>query len=112
MLRRRESLLCGLAAIVAVGLGSRSARAAQEAVSKLVDLLSTSPSFKVRVQAASILGRMKDPRAAQALVRASSSDPHPLVRVLALRLLAKNAASDRNAAPVARVAFTRALDDR
>src|SRR4051794_18027962 len=112
MLPRREALLCGLAALVSAQLGQRTVFAAQEAVSKLSDLLSNSPSFKVRVQAASILGRMKDPRAGQALARAASADPHPLVRVLALRLLAKNAANDRNAAPQARVALNRGLDDR
>lgn len=113
MLQRRESLVSGLAAvIVLLGRGVTPALAGPEAVSKLIDTLANARSFKVRVQAATVLARMKDPRAPQALARASASDPHPIVRVLSLRLLAKSAANDKSLSPQVRVTLNRALDDR
>src|SRR5438309_11031955 len=109
---RRRRLLCLLRGVAAVAAASVWGPAlAADAVARLVDALESSHSFKVRVQAAALLGRMHDPRAGEALVRASAADPHPLVRVVALKLLAKSAASDRPAAERARRALGRALSD-
>src|SRR3954451_15931003 len=107
--RRWLCLLRGLAAAAALVLFTGSVSA--DAVGKLVDALGSSHSFKVRVQAAALLGRMREPRAGQALVRASAADPSPAVRGLALKLLAKSALADRVPVPVARQAMSRALED-
>jgi hypothetical protein len=109
--RRLLWLVRGLAAITLVSFLVRRALAA-DAVAKLVDALEGSRSFKVRVQAAALLGRLHDPRAGQALARAALSDPHPVVRVVALKLLGKGALSDRVGLPIARQALTRAQGDR
>src|SRR5437879_4718529 len=105
LLRRRDWLCRALAGAAALFFGAHPAWAGADAVSKLSDALAGSRSFKVRVQAASLLARMKGPRAVQALARAATADPQPLVRVLCLRLLAKNAATDRFAAQQGRLAM-------
>jgi HEAT repeat protein len=108
--RRLLSLLRALAAAAAALVLVKVARAA-DAVGKLAEALGSSRSYKVRAQAAALLGRMKDPRATQALVRAAASDPHPVVRVLVIKLLARSALVDRVVASVARQALSRALHD-
>jgi hypothetical protein len=108
--RRCLCLLRGLAAAVTLTVAAGSVSAA-DAVAKLCDALGSSHSFKVRVQAAALLGRLHDPRAGQALVRASASDPSAPVRGLALKLLAKRAIADRASVPIARQAMSRALGD-
>jgi hypothetical protein len=109
---RRRRVLCllrGLAAGAAVMLLAQDARA--DAVAKLVDALNNSRSFKVRVQAAALLGRLRDPRASEALVRASASDPEPVVRSLTVKLLSRGALDDRVAPQIAKQACSRAQRD-
>jgi hypothetical protein len=105
MLRRQ--VVMALCALVATAPW-HSAAAAGDAVPRLVDALGTSRSFKVRVQAANLLGRLKDPRGFQALVRAALEDPHPAVRAVAVRSLPRL----RIEGDQARLAVTRALSDR
>ncbi len=104
----RRRLLVWAAAAVAIP--HRSARA--DTVDRLVEALGTGSSFKVRVQAAALLGRVKDARACQALGRAAVMDPHPAVRTMAIRLLAKNPGGDIMSAQQARLAVSRALADK
>jgi HEAT repeat protein len=108
MLRRR--VVTALCALVATPWWFSLFSLAADAVPKLVEAITGARSFKVRVQAASLLGRIKDPRALQALVRAATYDPHPAVRLAAVRMLAKN--REPSAADQARLAVTRALTDR
>ncbi|HSI03205.1 MAG TPA: HEAT repeat domain-containing protein, partial [Myxococcota bacterium] len=57
------------------------ARADREAyVQRLIDALSHDDAFKVRLQAAVLLGRSNDDRAAPALISALASDAHYTVR--------------------------------
>jgi hypothetical protein len=84
----------------------------QDAVGRLVDALGSARNFKVRVHAATLLARLKDPRSLPALVWAAGQDPHPVVRATAVRLLAKVARGDLAAAQQARPAIGRALSDR
>jgi hypothetical protein len=105
MVRRR--VVTALCALVATAPWL-SAAAAGDPVPKLLENLYGSRSFKVRVQAANLLGRIKDPRAFQGLVRAAGEDPHPAVRVVAVRILARRAGEGDQA----RLAITRALGDR
>jgi hypothetical protein len=84
---------------------------AADQVARLVDALDGARSFKVRVQAAVLLARMRDPRAVEALSRASAADPVPIVRAVALRQLAKSALADRAPLLTARQALNRAMGD-
>ena len=83
-----------------------------DAVEKLVQEINGSESFKVRVSAAALLARLKDARAFQALGRAAVSDPHPLVRMTAIRMLSKNPGGTSVSAQQARLALGRAQHDR
>jgi len=110
---RRRRLLCllrGLPAVAAASLWPALASAA-DTVARLVDALEGARSYKVRVQAATLLGRLRDPRVAEALSRAAASDSHSTVRVVALKLLARGAAAQRLPFGVARQALNRALKD-
>jgi hypothetical protein len=111
-MRRRRSLrlLRGLAAVALALFASHRLLAADQ-VARLVDALYGARSFKVRVQAAVLLARLRDPRAAEALARASASDPVGIVRATALRQLAESALADRAPRLVARQAVERALRD-
>ena len=109
---RRRRVLCllrGLAA-VAAALPWLSVRA--DTISRLVDALDGARSYKVRVQAVSLLARLRDPRVGEALSRAASSDPHPTVRMVALKHLARGALAARIPFRIAREALKGALDDR
>jgi hypothetical protein len=101
------ALLCGApraaAAARRVGRGG-------DPLPKLVDNLGNAPSFKVRIQAAAVLARMKDPRVVGALGRAATSDDHPAVRAQAVRLLGRNPGGEASDAR-AREAIGRALKD-
>jgi hypothetical protein len=67
----------------------------------------------VRIQAAVLLARLKDPRALQALGHAATDDAHPTVRVTAIKLLVKQTAGgDAMDAQAARLALLRASQDR
>lgn|SRR6185436_8363078 len=110
---RRRGLLCLLRGLVVAGAGWFPWRLlmAADAVARLVDALYGARSFKVRVQAAVLLARLRDPRASEALSRASASDPVPIVRAVALRHLAKSALADKAALQTARQALNRGLAD-
>ena len=108
--RRALCLLRGLTALAAASLPGSQLLAADQ-VARLADALAGARSFKVRVQATVLLARMRDPRAAEALSRASASDPTPIVRAVALRQLAKSALADRAPFQTARQALNRALGD-
>jgi hypothetical protein len=113
----RGRWLCALAfagvVLLSVGIGSfgdaRPAFAADE-VGTLVATLTGSSSFKVRLDAAGVLARMKDPRVLPALAHAANADESPVVRVVALRLLAKNPGGDVTVER-ARTAIRRGLND-
>lgn len=65
------------------------ARADREAyVQRLIDALSHDDAFKVRLQAAVLLGRSNDDRAAPALISALASDAHYTVRAASATALA------------------------
>jgi hypothetical protein len=82
-----------------------------EAVKRLIEDLFSARNFKVRTHAANVLARMKDPRALTALMRAAIQDPHPAVRLTAVRLVARVARGDRAAAEQTRPVFSRAAAD-
>lgn len=99
-------VICG-----AVGDGESLARAASsETIAKLSENLAAARSYKVRIHAAYLIARTRDPRALELLARAASSDPEPLVRSFALRLLGKNPGRDPEAT-VARAACLKARSD-
>jgi len=110
---RRRRLLCllrGLAAGAAASLWSPSPSWA-DTVSRLAEALNGARSYKVRVQAATLLGRMRDPRAIEALSRAAASDPHTTVRVVALKLLGRGALAGRIPFQLVRQILNRSLKD-
>src|SRR5204862_2154871 len=112
--RARRGLLRALGGMVlagaALGRGMRPALAADE-VARLVDSLAGAGSYKVRLEAASVLTRFKDPRVLPALAHAAANDSNPLVRTVVLRLLARNPGGDATE-DRARAAIRRALNDR
>jgi hypothetical protein len=110
---RRRRLLCLLRGLAAGALASWHGPLllAADQVGRLVDALVGARSFKVRVQAAVLLARLRDPRAVEALSQASASDPVAIVRAVALRQLVKSALADRSPLAVARQAAQRALAD-
>jgi len=108
--RRALSLLRALAAVALASFPARRLLAADQ-VARLVDALEGARSFKMRVQAAVLLARLRDPRAPQALSRAAAADPVAIVRAAAVRLLVKSALGDRVSAAIARQAAERALAD-
>lgn len=112
MTLRRWLVGAATAAAVMYTLLGRARKTWADGVDRLVDALTTSRSFKVRVQAASLLARSKEPRAYQALGRAAVNDPHPAVRSTAVRLLGRNPGGDATGAQQARLALGRALADR
>ncbi len=62
---------------------------AADEVGRLIDVLGEARSFKVRVQAITVLARLRDSRIASALGRSALSDRHNYVRLYALRTLVK-----------------------
>lgn len=82
-------------AIWAVGILT-SNTAFADRISRLVEILETDPSYKVRVQVALALGKLKDPKAVQPLIRALK-DPHHSVRAIAAASLGQ--LNDRKAVP-------------
>src|SRR5438045_7743784 len=103
---RRRRVLCLLRGLAAAGVALFPLRPlfAADAVARLVDALDSSRSFKVRVQAAVLLARLRDPRAAEALSRAAASDPVAIVRAVAVRHLARSALAERAPLQIARQA--------
>src|SRR5262245_46936080 len=88
--------------------GARSA----DAVAKLADALATSRSIKVRIQAALLLSRLRDPRAVQSLGRAATSDPDAVVRGFVVSLLGRNPGGTAQSALQTRLVLERALTDQ
>ena len=62
---------------------------AADEVGRLIDVLGEARSFKVRVQAITVLARLRDSRIASALGRSALNDRHNYVRLYALRTLVK-----------------------
>jgi hypothetical protein len=67
---------------------------AADEVGRLLAVLGDARSFKVRVQAITVLSRLRDSRIAPALGRSATSDRHNYVRLYALRTLAKYTRDD------------------
>jgi hypothetical protein len=82
----------------------RAQRQPQPQIADVEDSLAHDPSYKVRVDAAIVLGRLAQPRSLAALV-AALRDPHPSVRASAAYALG------RFSSPLAREAVTEALRD-
>lgn len=111
----RRRLLRDLAVATVGCLAARlpaPAPARADDVDDVIANLSGSRSLKVRAQAVAVLARLGDPRAFQAVGRAAVADPDPTVRIAAVRLLGKRGAANLQRAQQARLALTRALDDR
>jgi hypothetical protein len=102
--------LAALALVGACLVGRVNAAFAADEVGRLVETLHSADSFKVRLQAAAVLARFKDPRVVGALGRAAMFDQNRSVRMLALRLLARNPGGDPSPER-ARSAIRRALVD-
>ena len=104
--RRRllGTLVGGLLALVVSG-------AVADQVDKLVAILRGARAYKVRLQAATVLAKLDDPRVVPALGRTATGDRHPFVRIFALRLLARGPGGDSDLAG-ARAQIRRALQDR
>ncbi|MDX2023307.1 MAG: HEAT repeat domain-containing protein [Deltaproteobacteria bacterium] len=84
---------------------------AQDSVASLSGDLAGARSFKVRIQAAYLLGKLHDPRVLPALTRALSEDKEEVVREFVARLIANNPGGDP-AGNNARIALVNALRDR
>jgi hypothetical protein len=74
--------------LFAVAASASPTRARADRMDRLVQILRTDPSFKVRLRVVIVLGRLKDRRAVPALVGALSDRSH-LVRGLAAAALAR-----------------------
>jgi hypothetical protein len=114
---RRRRVLRVVGALLAIATIARRALAARvprspEAMARLVHELGSARSYKVRIQAAALLARVKDPRAYQALARAASADGHPTVRAFVVRTLGRNPGGDVVSGQQARLAIGRAMADR
>jgi hypothetical protein len=96
------ALLCAPIAIAALGPSRASAQAPR--IEDVEDSLRRDPSYKVRVDAAIILGRLAQPRSLPALIGALKDD-HPTVRASAAYALG------RYQAPIARDGVKTALRD-
>lgn len=88
-------------ALFTVGLLLLSAPARADKVDDLVNMLASDPSYKVRVQAALVLGKLGNKRAVPALIRALK-DSHPTVRAVSCGALGK--LGDQSAVPPLREA--------
>lgn len=86
--RRRGRGLAALCVLVATFLGG-VAPASADRISQLINLLRKDSSYKVRLQAVIGLGRHKDRRAVEALVRVGLADESHAVRALAATALGR-----------------------
>lgn len=102
---RRGFVLVG----AAVWLGGQRAWG-QDTVASLAADLSGARSFKVRVQAAYLLSKLRDPRVLPALARALANDKDDVVREFVARLMANNPGADPTGR-TARLALANALHD-
>jgi hypothetical protein len=85
-LGRRFTAVC---AVLCYFLLNSTLSWAADEVGRLIDVLGEARSFKVRVQAITVLARLRDSRIAPALGRSALSDRHNYVRLYALRTLVK-----------------------
>ena len=85
--------------------GLAGARPDYDRIPDLIGTVTTDPSYKVRVSAALVLGKLKDKRAVPALKKVLASDGHYAVRATAAQSL--GAIGDRGAVP----ALEKALGD-
>jgi HEAT repeat protein len=95
---------CSLLFAALLALAAAPARAQAPQIEDVEDSLLHDPSYKVRVDAALVLGKLHKPRSIPALA-AATKDAHPAVRASAVRSLGLIAA------PEARDAITAALRD-
>ena len=95
--------LCAAAALTAAS-AARADGAAPPSIDDVEQSLAHDPSYKVRVDAAIVLGKLAQPRSLPALVGALK-DPHPSVRASAAYALG------RYSSPLAREAVTAAQHD-
>jgi HEAT repeat protein len=96
--------LCSLLFAALLALAADPARAQAPQIEDVEDSLLHDPSYKVRVDAALVLGKLHQQRSVPALA-AATKDAHPAVRASAVRSLGLIAA------PTARDAITLALHD-
>jgi hypothetical protein len=85
--------------------------AAGDDIAKVIENLRSGRSFKVRIQAATVLARLRDRRVVPELGRAAVNDRLPAVRTYVLRLLASAPGGEVDDEG-ARTAIKRALNDR
>lgn len=74
-------------ALVTLSAGVAGARPDYDRVPDLIQTVTTDPSYKVRVSAALVLGKLKDKRAVPALKKVLASDGHFAVRATAAQSL-------------------------
>ena len=111
---QRRLLLTGFATGCAAAWGAGAfwvAWAAGDDIARVIENLRTGRSFKVRIQAATVLARLHDRRVVPELGRAALNDRVPTVRTYVLRLLA-GAPGGEVDDEGARTAIKRALSDR
>jgi hypothetical protein len=97
-------LLSGLLLAAAVGIG---APAHADRVDELTRTAESDPSWRVRLQAVAVLGKLGDPRAVPGVIRALS-DPNETIRGLAAQVLGELGAGSQSAVN----ALDRARKDR
>jgi hypothetical protein len=94
-----------VAMLATVYAGAAGARPDYDRVPDLIQTVTTDPSYKVRVSAALVLGKLKDKRAVPALKKVLASDGHYAVRATAAQSLGQ--IGDKEAA----AALEKALGD-
>jgi hypothetical protein len=107
----RLSILASVLTLFLSILAPAASASGADALGRLSDSIEGSRSYKVRIQAASLLTRFKDPRVLEVLARLAASDPEPMVRAFAMKLLARNPGGDPQGKR-AREVLTRGLEDR
>jgi HEAT repeats len=101
---RPRLLLAVLVADVALALAATAVRAGGPRIEDVEDSLARDRSFKVRVEAALVLGRLRQARSVPVLIGALK-DPFPAVRAASVQALG------RIGSPIARDAVTHATQD-
>ena len=99
------------AALASLGALGWQAWAASDDIARVIENLRNGRNFKVRVQAAAVLARLRDRRVVPELGRAALSDRLTAVRIYVLRLLATAPGGEIDDEG-ARMAIKRALADR
>ena len=99
---------CLIVVLVTVCGGLAGAKPDYDRVPDLIQTVTTDPSYKVRVSAALVLGKLKDKRAVPALKKVLAHDGHYAVRATAAQSL--GAIGDRGAVPALEKALTDSHD--